>query len=740
MARLARSVEDVLLGEAVHGTREERLADMLGIASVISNRAALHGVTPEQIVSARRQFDSYGRALPAGVEAYRSLAKEAWEDVKTNGSIHGATYFATPGRVKGLPNGLEAVASTTGHRYFLDPQFRPIQTAVGVKRANPAVAQALLSNAEEIDTPLPEGRPVNSFAEQPALTGVQAAIDQLVNGAIQEAQATYGNVDVPEDANELGVVERTGYQSPMGAQGDRITSGFGLRTSPQTSRGRGSRNHAGIDMAIQAGQSGYPAEAMGAGVVSDISFSPSGLGNAVSIRHPDGLTSKYGHLAEIARNINVGDEIAAGTPIGTVGSTGRSSGTHLHFQVEDEKGNPIDPRSVFSVNPDPSVPSPQFAQRAQPGDLIAGIANDAVQPSLGDPNEALAASFNMDRFAGPAQGEIANFDAGRFGDPNAALAESFDMARMGAREAQPAQGEKALADALAASNNQAAMRSQQMADLQTRANEARRVLEEQAAQSAQATQSASLGAPVAVDGQAAASTGVSAAADAAGITPRSMADLAGQYAAYGAGKVSPEQNLAADVFEQALSTKQARTPSYALAQQKIDQTQAVDPAVDVASPEALGDLGVDMADVTYSQPSRAKQAVQQREKVQQPEAIDPDKGRLARSFTNSKTMGTALGATIGGMIGGPVGALALGALGSKLGNMPAAERPRETPLQALFNMMTGKPQSMYPTTPAGGYGTGRGVSYNDLNERGRDTYNESGDFRDAIDRGGVGLY
>ena len=92
------------------------------------------------------------------------------------------------------------------------------------------------------------------------------------------------------------------------------------------------------------------------------------------------------------------------------------------------------------------------------------------------------------------------------------------------------------------------------------------------------------------------------------------------------------------------------------------------------------------------------------------------------------------------MIGGPMGALALGAIGSKLGDMPAAARPRETPLQALFNMMTGKPQSMFPTAPAGGELTGRGVGRRDLNDYGRDVYNSSGDFRDSIDDGGVGLY
>lgn len=731
MARIARSVEDVILGEAVHGTREERLADMMAIASVIANRAAMTKSPPKDIVSVRAEFNAYGKALPAGVEKYRALAEEAWNDVQTNGPVHSATFYATPSAAHRVKNGKVMEASTTGHQFFSDPEFRPFRTAAGYKRPDPSLLPSMVVEPTAYAA-IPSQNPALEAIENVAAAPLDAAAQTAIENAIAQ-----------DGLNELGVAERTGYQSPMGALGDRITSGFGARTAPTTVSGRGSRNHAGLDLSLEPGAMGYPAETMGAGVVSNISYSPGGYGKRVDVRHPDGLTSSYSHLSSIADNLEIGTEVAAGTPVGTVGSTGNSSGPHLHFEVRDEDGNAIDPASVVSFNRENAVATPTAAQRTQPGDLISGIANEAVQPSLGDPNEALAAAFDMDRFAGPTQEQVANFDTGRFGDPNAALTESFDMARMGGANVQPAQSEQALAEALASSNNQAAMRSQQMADMQERANEARRALEERAALSAQETQNASLAAPIAIDGQTSASTGLSAAADAAGITPRSMADLAGQYAAYGAGKISPEQNLAADVLDQAVNTKQARTPSYALAQQKIDQTQAVDPAVDVASlstPAALGDVETDMADVTYSQPSRAKQSVQQRKEAQQPEAVDPDKGRLARSFTNSKTLGSALGATIGGILGGPVGAMALGAIGSKLGNMPAAERPRETPLQALFNMMSGKPQSMFPTTPAGGQGTGKGVSFNDLNERGRDTYRDSGDFRDAIDKGGVGLY
>lgn len=129
----ARTVEDVILGEATYGTPEERFRDMLAIASVIDNRARQLGVTPEEVISAPGQFSAYNRALPAGVDRYRALAKSALDMVKTNGPVHRATFYATPDAAGNLPSGLAQVGQTTGHIYFDDPANRPIRTSVGFR-------------------------------------------------------------------------------------------------------------------------------------------------------------------------------------------------------------------------------------------------------------------------------------------------------------------------------------------------------------------------------------------------------------------------------------------------------------------------------------------------------------------------------------------------------------------------------------------------------------------------------
>lgn len=147
------------------------------------------------------------------------------------------------------------------------------------------------------------------------------------------------------------------FQNPLSMTG-RVTSNFGYRAPPSTGGGRrGSSNHKGIDMSAQSGQSGYPAESAGAGRVAYAGWID-GYGLSVVVEHPSGYTTQYSHLASI--NAKVGDEVAAGTPLGKVGNTGNSGAPHLHFEVRDPTGKAVNPKSVtdlanrsLSVTPTP---------------------------------------------------------------------------------------------------------------------------------------------------------------------------------------------------------------------------------------------------------------------------------------------------------------------------------------------------------------------------------------------------
>ena len=116
----------------------------------------------------------------------------------------------------------------------------------------------------------------------------------------------------------------------------RITSGFAYRTNPVTYR---YEFHKGIDISNNHGTS---IRAAGAGKVIDVSYDYLS-GKHIVIDHGFGYTSRYAHLYEF--KVEVGDEVAKGQLIATMGSTGQSTGPHLHFEIHIW-GSHINPISI----------------------------------------------------------------------------------------------------------------------------------------------------------------------------------------------------------------------------------------------------------------------------------------------------------------------------------------------------------------------------------------------------------
>lgn len=126
------------------------------------------------------------------------------------------------------------------------------------------------------------------------------------------------------------------FSTPL--PGYRINSRFGYRKLP----GERGRMHEGVDFAAPSGK---PIQSAAAGKVLRVGMSPT-YGNFVEIDHGDGFTTFYAHMSRRARTAVAGAPVAAGDTIGFVGSTGHSTGPHLHFELR-KNARQFDPMRVL---------------------------------------------------------------------------------------------------------------------------------------------------------------------------------------------------------------------------------------------------------------------------------------------------------------------------------------------------------------------------------------------------------
>jgi murein DD-endopeptidase MepM/ murein hydrolase activator NlpD len=131
---------------------------------------------------------------------------------------------------------------------------------------------------------------------------------------------------------------RVPYAMPV-TSGFRFTSGYGYRRDPK--RG-GNRLHRGIDLAAPRGT---PIFATADGVVTSAKFE-SGYGNTVRIQHDFGFETVYAHQSKIL--VRPGQQVSRGARIGDMGSTGRSTGVHLHYEVH-LRGQPVNPMTYLEA-------------------------------------------------------------------------------------------------------------------------------------------------------------------------------------------------------------------------------------------------------------------------------------------------------------------------------------------------------------------------------------------------------
>ncbi|MFN6165736.1 MAG: peptidoglycan DD-metalloendopeptidase family protein, partial [Pseudanabaena sp.] len=148
------------------------------------------------------------------------------------------------------------------------------------------------------------------------------------------------SMQLPQNIAAIDLNSVSSFVLPI--TGAVISSGFGWRVHPVTGE---RRMHKGVDFAAPTGT---PIFAAADGVVTDAGWTNGGYGNIVELRHSDGSVTLYAHTSRVY--VSKGQVVNRGQAIAEVGTTGRSTGPHLHFEVQPDGKNAVDPMDYLQMS------------------------------------------------------------------------------------------------------------------------------------------------------------------------------------------------------------------------------------------------------------------------------------------------------------------------------------------------------------------------------------------------------
>ena len=231
---------------------------------------------------------------------------------------------------------------------FRDPRFDVLATRVGQMNAHLIRLDALGKRLTEM-AGLSKGE--FHFDSAPPVGGVDAA-GQPASMPILTDMLDHLSEQLADRERQLGALEnliltrelrREVYPQGRPVQSGFISSFFGERVDPFTGY---TSFHPGVDF---AGEAGAQVQSVATGVVT-WAGDKNGYGNLVEINHGNGLVTRYGHNSEVL--VHVGETVQKGQALALIGSTGHSTGPHVHFEVLRD-GNPVDPMAFINQNAAP---------------------------------------------------------------------------------------------------------------------------------------------------------------------------------------------------------------------------------------------------------------------------------------------------------------------------------------------------------------------------------------------------
>jgi len=182
-------------------------------------------------------------------------------------------------------------------------------------------------------------QPGTGGGDEPTTTISAAELSQQMAGLRKSFNRSGDQLQVLESLLLNQDLDRSQTPSSTPLSSTYVSAPFGNRIDPING---GHEFHKGIDL---NGETGDPIHAAADGIVMRADFDSGGYGNVVDIDHGNGYATRYGHCSKLL--VKVGDLVHAGDVIAKVGSTGHSTGSHLHFEVWIN-GAPVNPQPYLS--------------------------------------------------------------------------------------------------------------------------------------------------------------------------------------------------------------------------------------------------------------------------------------------------------------------------------------------------------------------------------------------------------
>ncbi|MFI6584682.1 M23 family metallopeptidase [Embleya sp. NPDC050493] len=242
---------------------------------------------------------------------------------------------------------LLAMAVTTGVQASGSDADAGAKRAAGSPSADPEIAQRLAGRGADVAARSQERPALDAAREAAREAERQAAADASARAEAEQAReaerAEQAEAEQAEQAEAERVREAERQAEAERVAAERAASGWVVPTSGYTLTGRfgnsGARwahTHTGLDFAAR---SGTPIKAAAAGKIASAGTAGA-FGNRIVITHPDGTQTWYCHQSRFAKTSG---SVTAGEVIGYVGTTGNSTGPHLHFEVHPKGGAAVDP-------------------------------------------------------------------------------------------------------------------------------------------------------------------------------------------------------------------------------------------------------------------------------------------------------------------------------------------------------------------------------------------------------------